>query len=284
MADIYFSDWIRDLGDGYSYLATGVKAVLIADTFVPTNDLMASISNPFVAEIKDHEVSGDGYTADGKVITDSADFIQNPDGSLYLQHAFMPQVEWPNSTITARWVMLYIDANNSLMCLLDLGGNVSSNNSTFTVPLADTICTVNANLGAVTGNELFDLFYTSRSAYYYTARFFLLDDGFVFDVNDSEAAEVAAHIVAEVYTGDLGVTFTTAIDAPLGFAHKIYMPSSGSSSVTFPSVTGTFRYLVCSRSSSYTVIAQHDFGSNQTATAEDVVVTFDTGFIRIEQV
>ena len=89
------------------------------------------------ADVSAHEVTGPGYTAGGQQLTGVA---ITPSADATVLGANL--VEWLNSTITARWAVLYQDDTLNgiikplISCILldDTPGDVETNNATFSYP------------------------------------------------------------------------------------------------------------------------------------------------------
>lgn len=87
------------------------------------------------------EVSGDGYTAGGALATVSV-YPTSGTGAQGVPTAYVSfqNVEWPNSSFTARGALIYnTSQGNKSVAVLDFGADKTTVNSTFTIqfPVAD---------------------------------------------------------------------------------------------------------------------------------------------------
>lgn len=103
-----------------------VKVMLCTSAYVPdvdTHRYRSHITN---------EVSGTGYTAGGATLTGK---VSSYDPATNITKLTAGNVSWPNSTITARYAVFYIDtgtpATSPLLCYWDFGGDFASNNGAF---------------------------------------------------------------------------------------------------------------------------------------------------------
>ena len=77
-----------------------------------------------------NEVVGTGYTTGGASLTGNA-VTQNDTLNLAVWDA--TDVEWPTSTITARYAVIYKTADNNIVCVFDFGSDQSSSNGLFAI-------------------------------------------------------------------------------------------------------------------------------------------------------
>lgn len=107
-----------------------IKVALLASTYVPNQD-----THDFWDDVSANEVTGTGYTAGGQALTtktltyDAASNVVKFDAA---------DTAWTNSTITARYAVIYDDtpataATKRLLALLDFGQDESSSNGTFQI-------------------------------------------------------------------------------------------------------------------------------------------------------
>jgi len=118
-----YSLLLNKLGDLSS--ETTLKCALCTSSYTPNQD-----DHDFFDDIT-NEVSGTGYTAGGKIITTT-----NPTISGKVTTFDAADVSWTNSTITARYAIIYdytggSDATNALVAYIDFGEDKSSENGTF---------------------------------------------------------------------------------------------------------------------------------------------------------
>jgi len=109
------------------WVAGDVKVALLADTYTPDQN-----GHEYWSEVSTHEVSGTGYTAGGQIIGNRIITVDGPTSTIFLSG---DDVSWQESTITARYVVVYQDtgvAAASVLCgFADLGENKSSSNGDF---------------------------------------------------------------------------------------------------------------------------------------------------------
>lgn len=106
-----------------------IKVMLCTSTYSPdqdTHQYKSSVTN---------EVSGTGYTAGGATLTTSAPTYTAGTNTLVLDAA---DVSWPNSTIVARYAVVYdstpaTDATRPLLGYVDFGQDVSTTAGTFSI-------------------------------------------------------------------------------------------------------------------------------------------------------
>lgn len=99
------------------------KAALYTDAAV--------LSQATTAYSATDEVSGTGYTAGGATIEVSSGY---PGLNGSVAEVRFDDVTWPNSTITARGVLIYNSSKaNRAVLVRDFGGNVSTSNGPFTI-------------------------------------------------------------------------------------------------------------------------------------------------------
>lgn len=104
-----------------------VKAMLCTSVYTPNQDThryKSSVTN---------EVVGTGYTAGGVTLTTKTAVYTAGTNTLALD---ADDPSWTGSTITARYLVFYVDTGSSatspLLAYVDLGADVSSTNGTWT--------------------------------------------------------------------------------------------------------------------------------------------------------
>ena len=98
-----------------------LKVALMANTYTVDKD-----NNTFV---NTYEISGTGYTAGGKTLTGSV-VTQDDTGDLAKWDA--DDVEWPSSSITARYAIIYNTSNaDAIVCVFDFGTDQTATNGLF---------------------------------------------------------------------------------------------------------------------------------------------------------
>ena len=110
-----------------------IKVMLLSSSHVFNPD------HNLVSEISANEISGAGYTAGGQALANKA--VTQDDVNDKAKWDADDAI-WPNSTITARFAVLY-DANNNLIGCIDFTEDKSSSNGEFKIQWhADGIITL----------------------------------------------------------------------------------------------------------------------------------------------
>lgn len=115
---------------------TNLKLMLTTNTVTPDQDnwvYKSSVTN---------EVTGTGYTAGGAAISPASVTYTAGTNLITIDG---PDITWSNSTITARWGIVYdsTSTNFPLIAYIDFGGDITSTNGNFTVQFdANGIATV----------------------------------------------------------------------------------------------------------------------------------------------
>ena len=91
----------------------------------------ASLNQNTTAYTTDGEVTGNGYTATGKVLTVGVP----PTNSNDISYLSFNDISWTGSTFTARGALIYKadGVTNPAVCVLDFGSDKTTTNGTFTV-------------------------------------------------------------------------------------------------------------------------------------------------------
>lgn len=137
----FYSQFFRSLMSKEINLTSDtVKLMVCNDTYTPNQDTHRYKSDLI------GEVSGPGYTAGGVPVNPMAIAYDAPTNVLSFDGA---DANFPNSTITGRWGVLYVstpatDATRPLIGYVDFGGNMSSVAANFGVIWAAS------GIGAVT--------------------------------------------------------------------------------------------------------------------------------------
>lgn len=110
----------------YDLATEVVKAALL------TNAYAFNADNRFWSDVSGNEVSGTGYGAGGQTASSPIVAQDNTNDRASFDAA---DVTWANSTITARYAILYDTATSSsdLICCFDFGQDYSSSNGNFTI-------------------------------------------------------------------------------------------------------------------------------------------------------
>jgi hypothetical protein len=100
-----------------------LKLALMTNLYTPNKDTNTWTSS--------NEASGVGYTTGGATIANSA-VTQDDTNDLAKWDA--DDVEWPSSTITARYGVIYnTTRSNAIVCVFDFGSDQTSSNGLFAV-------------------------------------------------------------------------------------------------------------------------------------------------------
>lgn len=106
-----------------------LKCMLCTSSYTPNQD-----THRYKADLS-AEVTGTGYTAGGVALTGVTLSYDTASNTFKLDSN---DPAWASSTITAKFAVFYDDTpatNKPLISYVDLDGNISSTNSTFTVQL-----------------------------------------------------------------------------------------------------------------------------------------------------
>lgn len=124
MANIISNRMLASLGEGATDLVNDtIKVALMTSTYSEDKDI-----NTFV---NTNEISGDGYLAGGKVLTNSS-IVQDDTSDLVKWDA--DDVEWLDSTLVARYVVVYdVTVSNTILTVIDLVTDKMSSGGTFAV-------------------------------------------------------------------------------------------------------------------------------------------------------
>ena len=91
----------------------------------------ASLNQNTTAYTTTGEVTGNGYTAGGKVLTIGV----KPTNSNDISYLSFDDISWTGSTFTSRGALIYKydGSTNPAVCVLDFGSDKTTTNGTFTV-------------------------------------------------------------------------------------------------------------------------------------------------------
>ena len=125
MANLIYDSFFNKLMDGAIDLNTDtIKCALLTSSYIP------SAAHILFSEVNSNEMEQillpipNGYTTGGNALSGVTITGKKFDAN---------NVSWANSTITARYAVIYKPANGALICLLDFGSNRVTSNQTFTV-------------------------------------------------------------------------------------------------------------------------------------------------------
>lgn len=112
-----------------SYFTGGTfKLMLLNDLYTPSEE------HKFRSDVATYEITGTGYTAGGATVTFTIGNVDATTNTLYVSCA---GVNFPNSTITARYGRVYkvigTSATDQLCGLVDFGSNKTTTNTNFAV-------------------------------------------------------------------------------------------------------------------------------------------------------
>jgi hypothetical protein len=107
-----------------------IKVALLANTYTPNQD-----AHDYFDDVVAHEVSGTGYTAGGATLASKTAAYDSATNKTKFSAA---TVQWPASTITARYAVIYdatpgSDATRPLIGYVDFGADQSTSNTTFEI-------------------------------------------------------------------------------------------------------------------------------------------------------
>lgn len=133
---------LRLLAKEVGWLTDEIKVMLCTSAYVPDQDVHS------YKDAVTNEVVGAGYTAGGAVLANkTADYTAETN----VTKLDANDVSWANSSITARYAVIYdntpaTDATKPLLGYVDFGEDKVSSNGTFTIQWhADGIFTVTAS-------------------------------------------------------------------------------------------------------------------------------------------
>lgn len=131
MASKLYGNFLRNaLTQGVDLEGDDIRVALLTSSYTPDQD-----SHQFWNAVSTNEVSGTGYTADGDALANTDVSYDGPNNVVVFD---ADDVTWADSTITARYAVLY---NNSpaaaedkpLIGYVDFGSDQSSSNGNFTI-------------------------------------------------------------------------------------------------------------------------------------------------------
>lgn len=130
MAHTIFNSFLHSLAlQDLNLISDTLKVALMPSSFLADRD-----ANGYWADISTQEVTGEGYSAGGVVLTGAA--LDRQDASDNVKFT-ANDVSWVASTLTARYAVIYKDTGDAttstLIAAIDFGADKSSVNGTFTV-------------------------------------------------------------------------------------------------------------------------------------------------------
>lgn len=120
----------KALNKEVDYDTDTIKVALVNSSYTPNQD-----THDYWDDVSTHQVSGTGYTAGGVTLTNKTVTYDSANNVIILD---ADDAVWPNSTITARYAVIYNDsgataAQKVLLGYVDFGSDQSSTNGNFTV-------------------------------------------------------------------------------------------------------------------------------------------------------
>lgn len=127
---MYGSLIARAMNGEVDYDSDTIKVALLSSSYTPDQD-----NHQTWSQVKGAEVSGTGYTAGGATLGGKTVNYDAPNNVTVLD---AEDVTWSNSTITARYAVIYddagaTDADKVLMGYVDFGTDQASTNGNFTI-------------------------------------------------------------------------------------------------------------------------------------------------------
>ena len=264
-----------------SFDATGdtVNVMLLTSSYTPDID-----TDVFVDDIIAAEVSGTGYTTGGQALSSVGVTLDNTNDLAYVD---ADDPAWSASTITCRYAVFYKDtgasATDVLISYIDFASNQSSSASTFTITIpADGFLqclTMSAASGVYFPNTFYrDLLSGVHDFTNDTHYMMLLTSSYTPDIDaDEHRDDINANEVSGTGYSAGGVAMS---------ANAVSQDNTNDrgvvdwGDVTFSTVSITAQFAAIyqdtGNAATDNVIMIIDFGSDQTATAADFVVTLDS--------
>lgn len=126
-AHVYGNAAKKALNKEIDYDTDTIKVALLTSAYTPDQ-----ANDDYWSDISAHEASGTGYTAGGATLASKT--IAEASNVVTLDAA---DVTWSNSTITARYAVVYdatgTDTTSALICFVDFGADVSSAGGDFKI-------------------------------------------------------------------------------------------------------------------------------------------------------
>lgn len=278
MADAWFVRWLEAFEAQQSDWDYYDVWLLLVDGTFPLGALTTAYTIAD-ASITGSEVSGTGYTTGGKLLVEtSAGFVKNGDGTVSLNA--LGDIVWTNSTITARYGVLYTKDNNTLIALYDFGGNMSSSNSDLVVSIntATPILDVNYNPTHIIGSQAFDHIGAYSSGYNDNdRRYHLVSSDYTFDPANSAYSQIEPYIISS--TSSTYSAITSAIEG----GELVYRPN-GDVVVFIAGAASAYRYVIAVERFAEIWMMVHDFVDDQPSTGQQVIIELPNGLHKVVQV
>lgn len=126
---------LKSLAEGkINFIGGTVKAMLCTSAYVPNQD-----THQFKSDVTGELPTANGYTLRGVTLGSKTD---NYDAATNILSLDAADPSWPASTITARYLVFYVDtgtdATSPLISYVDFGADTSSTNAAFTYQIPAT--------------------------------------------------------------------------------------------------------------------------------------------------
>ena len=130
MADAIYNIFRAELLNGNIDLVNDtIKVMLLTNAYTPDVD-----AHTYISDVSANEVSGSGYTAGGATLANKSVTQDNTNDRGVFD---ADDVSWPNSTITARYAVLYKDtgtpSTSPILAIYDFGSDQTTNNVEFKI-------------------------------------------------------------------------------------------------------------------------------------------------------
>lgn len=121
---------MKKLINDLSSTSTTIKCALLSSSAV-----ISQTTNDSYNDLKSYEITGTGYTAGGAEITNKTVTVDTSNKYVIFDG---DDVQWTNSTITARYLICYdatptIDSDKKLLFYMDFGEDKSTEGGTFKI-------------------------------------------------------------------------------------------------------------------------------------------------------
>jgi hypothetical protein len=121
---------MKSLNKEVNWSSDTIRVALLNNTYTPNQD-----SHQYFSDVNTYEVTGTGYTAGGTTLTTKTMTYDSATNVIKLD---ADDTSWANSTITARYAVIYDDTPSTastkpLLGYVDFGADQTSNNAPFTI-------------------------------------------------------------------------------------------------------------------------------------------------------
>lgn len=126
---MYGNALLKALNKEVNWSADTIKVMLCTGAYSPDQD-----GHIYKAQVTNEVAAGNGYTAGGSVLSGKTIAYSGTNNTITLDAG---DVAWPNSTITARYAVIYDDTGNAatsvLLGYIDFGQDTVSASGTFQI-------------------------------------------------------------------------------------------------------------------------------------------------------